>query len=115
MDPPQRSRTRTLQNSLADLHTRLTRTQRVDEPAARALREVLSDIERLLQQSPAAPAADTGADTGASAQAGAVPAPPESAERRHRLEGLEVQLEARHPALAATLRELIELLGQAGL
>lgn len=109
MEPTHRSRTRRLQHSLSDLHAQLARTPRVDEPAARALREVLADIERLLQQ------AGTAAREGAGVQTGPTAAPPQDLERRHRLEGLEVQLEARHPALAATLRELVELLRQAGL
>lgn len=80
-----------LQNALSQLHTLLMRTPRVDETSKRLLREVLSDVERLL------------------GSGGTV------AEGRSRLQALAVDFEAEHPSLAASLREFVDLLGQAGL
>jgi hypothetical protein len=88
-----------LQQSLSQLHAVLVRTPRVDESAKRLLREVLSDIERLLSNGGAARPAGSGA-----------PAVPLS-----RLETLAVGFEAEHPSLAASLREFIDLLARAGL
>jgi hypothetical protein len=81
-----------LQQSLARLHTELSTTARVDDASKRLLREVLNDIERLLRE-----------------QKTAAPAP------RPRLEALAVEFDAAHPALSASLREFIDLLGRAGL
>jgi hypothetical protein len=81
-----------LQQSLTRLRTELSATARVDDASRRLLREVLGDIERVLRdQKKLAP-------------------PP-----RSRLEALAVEFEAGHPALSAGLRELIDLLGSAGL
>ena len=88
-----------LQQSLSQLHAVLVRTPRVDESSKRLLREVLSDIERLLSNGGAVSAAGSGA-----------PAVSQS-----RLEALAVEFEAEHPSLAAILREFIDLLGRAGL
>ena len=88
-----------LQQSLSQLHAELVRTRRVDEASKRLLREVLSDIERLLSNAATAPAAGSGTR----------PAP------QSRLEALAVEFEAEHPSLAASLREFIDLLGRAGL
>jgi hypothetical protein len=83
-----------LQQSLARLRADLARTPRLDENSRGLLRSALTDIEARLSQRDAA--------------AGATAAP-------HRLEALAVGFESEHPALAAGLRQLIELLGQAGL
>jgi len=80
-----------LQQSLSQLHTVLMRTPRVDESSKRLLREVLGDIERLLNHG------------GAVAASGS------------RLEALAIEFEADHPSLSASLREFIDLLGRAGL
>jgi len=79
-----------LQHAISQLHTVLMRTPRVDEASKRLLREVLSDVERLL------------GNGGAVAPAGS------------RLEALAVDFEAEHPSLAASLREFVDLLGRAG-
>jgi hypothetical protein len=81
-----------LRQSLTRLHTELSATSRVDDASRRLLREVLSDIERVLRE-----------------EKKIAPAP------RSRLEALAVEFDARHPALSAGLRELIDLLGRAGL
>jgi hypothetical protein len=87
-----------LQRSLARVHAELAATPQVDERSRQLLREVLADIERLLDQQPASVAADES---------------PDSAPQR--LEGLAVQFEAGHPVLAASVRQFIDLLGRAGL
>jgi hypothetical protein len=88
-----------LQQSLSHLHAVLVRTPTVDESSKRLLREVLSDIERLLSNGGAVRAGGSGAP------AASLP----------RLEALAVEFEADHPSLAASLREFIGLLGRAGL
>ena len=77
---------------MARLHTELSATARVDDASKRLLREVLNDIERLLRE-----------------QKTLAPAP------RSRLEALAVEFDTAHPALSASLREFIDLLGRAGL
>jgi hypothetical protein len=81
-----------LRQSLTRLHADLSVTTRVDEAARGLLREVLSDIERLLRDDKAAAAASTS-----------------------KLEALAVQFDSKHPALSASLREFVDLLGRAGL
>lgn len=88
-----------LQQSLSQLHAELVRTPRADEASKQLLREVLSDIERLLSSPGAAPPA--GSRTRLAPQS--------------RLESLAVEFEAEHPSLAASLREFIALLARAGL
>jgi hypothetical protein len=86
-----------LQQSLSKLHELLVGTARVDDASKPLLRDVLGDIERLLSTAPARPVV-----------AGAEPA-------QSRFEALAVEFEAEHPSLSASLRELVDLLGRAGL
>jgi len=86
--------TSSLQQSLAKLRAELASANRLDDKARDRLHAALVDIEGRLQQKGAAPAADA--------------AP-------HRLESLAVGFEAEHPTLAASVRQFIDLLGQAGL
>jgi hypothetical protein len=81
-----------LQRSLAQLHDVLVGTPRVDAASKQRLRDLLDDIERLLDN-------------------GAV----EAAQSQSRLEALAVAFEAEHPSLSASLREFIDLLGRAGM
>ena len=83
-----------LQRALAALHTELARNTRLDDASRTALRGALSEIGGRLAQPDAAPA-------------------PAAASRR--LDALAVGFETDHPALAASVRQFIELLGQAGL
>ena len=83
-----------LQRQLAKLRAELANSPRLDDQARGRLHAALIDIEGRLQQKGAAPAADT--------------AP-------HPLESLAVGFEADHPTLAASVRQFIDLLGQAGL
>ncbi|MGH8230530.1 MAG: DUF4404 family protein [Steroidobacteraceae bacterium] len=93
------SRSGDLQRSLSRLHQLLARTSRVEQGSKQVLRELLTDIERLLGRDSAAPGSAAGM-------------PPAS---QSRLKALAVELEVEHPSLAAGLREFIDLLGQAGL
>ena len=88
-----------LQQSLARLHAELAAAPRVDPKARQLLREVLADIERILQQTPAR------GQSGEPAAERSVP----------RLEALAIEFDAEHPALAGSLRQLVDLLAQAGL
>jgi hypothetical protein len=81
-----------LQQSLTRLHAELSTAPQVDEASRHLLREVLGDIERVLkQQRPLAQAP------------------------RSRLEELAIRFDTGHPALSASLREFVDLLGRAGL
>ncbi|HEX4025731.1 MAG TPA: DUF4404 family protein [Steroidobacteraceae bacterium] len=93
-----------LRQSLTQLHAQLSATPRVDATARRLLREVLSDIERLLGAS-----GDGRNEAGVAAAAGGAVSAPQ------RLEALAVEFEARHPALSGALRQFVDLLGRAGL
>jgi hypothetical protein len=90
MDP------KTLSMQLAKLHEDLKGAPELDTQSRQLLGEVLGDIQRLM-----------------AAQAGA--APPTSPSLADRLENIVVRFEAGHPALAASSRRLIDLLGTAGL
>jgi hypothetical protein len=83
-----------LQRSIAKLRSELAGAQRLDHTSRGKLHAALVDIESRLNQKGAAPAADA--------------AP-------HRLEKLAVGFENDHPTLAASVRQFIDLLGQAGL
>jgi ribosomal protein L12E/L44/L45/RPP1/RPP2 len=88
------------------LHHLLVGAPRVDDASKRLLREVLGDIEKVLDQAPSsAAAAVPSAAAPSAAPAQALP----------RLEAIAVEFEAEHPALSAGLREFIDLLGRAGL
>ena len=86
------SKTDSLHQSLARLRARLSATTSLDAEARTLLHEIERDIERLNQ--------------GSAAQ---VPG------RRNRLETLAVKFEGEHPSVAAALREVVELLAQAGI
>jgi len=87
-----------LQQSLSRLHSQLAAAQRLDPKSRQLLREVLADIERVLKETPEAAPGAIRADRN-------VP----------RLEALAIEFEAVHPALAGSLRQLVDLLGRAGL
>jgi len=88
-----------LQQSLARLHAELGAASRVDPQSRQLLRELLADIERILQEG--------SADQKPSARRVERSVP--------RLEALAIEFEADHPALAGSLRQLVDLLGRAGL
>ena len=82
-----------LRQTLAALHRELSEAPTLDESSRQLLREIMADVERL-SASPAT-------------------APPTL--HRHRLEELAVGFEIEHPTVAAGLRQLMDLLANAGL
>jgi len=83
----------TLKKTLAALHQELSRARALDEESRQLLHEIMRDVEGLGPSSAIAP----------------------PTLRRHRLEELAVGFEIEHPKLAAGLRQLMDLLAQAGL
>jgi len=83
-----------LRDTLAALQEQLRRAPALDDEARVALRSVTADITRLL----ASPTGSAAVDPG----------------QAHRLESFAVRFEAGHPGLAASLREVVDLLGKAG-
>lgn len=75
---------------LAELHARLTHATSVDAGSRKLLKTVLHDIESALDKT------------------GGMPPEP-------RLEALAAKLDAEHPTLAATLRQIVDTLGTAGI
>ena len=87
-----------LRSALTSLHADLGRESAVDAESRTLLLQLLADIDRLLSQ-PAPKAA------------GAAP----TAGQLDRLRDMEAELEAKHPMLAATMREVIDMLTRMGL
>jgi hypothetical protein len=85
-----------LQTLLGKVHERLGEAGSVDTGSRELLAQVMRDIERALGQ---------GADTEVTT----------SQANTSRLESLAVRFEADHPALAASLRRLVDLLGEVGI
>jgi len=81
-----------LRNLLTQLHARLGSAQSLNDEDRRLLGTVLSDIEKVLT------ASDSTRPPSASG-----------------LEGLAAKFEADHPALAETLRRLVDALAKAGI
>jgi hypothetical protein len=94
-----------LQVLLARIHERLNEAGSVDAGSRELLTQVMGDIERAL-------AAQGAPTVGASTQGTPVPA---TEANTSRLEALAVRFEADHPALAATLRRLVDLLSEVGI
>jgi hypothetical protein len=88
-----------LNEQIRKLHEELANVRRLEPRSSQLLGEIMTDIKRLTDTSPAAPSP---------AAAGAVSLP-------DRLEEIAVQFEADHPTLAASSRRLVDLLGKAGL
>jgi len=84
-----------LRERLAKLHAELSDAHRGDPEAHRPLGEILPDIKRLAEQPEALGEADS-----------SLP---------QRLERVAVQFEAKHPALAGSVRRIVELLGEVGI
>jgi hypothetical protein len=90
-----------LHDLAAKLHAELTAALQDDPKSRESLSEMMSDINRLIDN----PLTGEGADT------------PVSTRRSlpDRLERIAVQFEAAHPTLAATARRLVDLLGEVGI
>lgn len=85
-----------LRELLARVHEHLGKAGSIDQDSRALLATVLIDIERALLRG------------GKSSVA-------KAAESAPRLEALAVQLETQHPALVHVLREVVDLLGKAGI
>ena len=81
-----------LRELLAQLHTRLGNAESLDGESRKLLTTLSDDIERALGR-----------------------ASEDTAPARTSLEGIAVQLEADHPAIANVLRQLVDALGKAGI
>ena len=86
----------TLRERLAKLHAELTNAHQENPETRKSLGEILPDVKRLVDQ--------VGADV--PAQARSLP---------DRLERVAVRFEAEHPTLAASARQLIDLLSDVGI
>jgi hypothetical protein len=98
-----------LQVLLARIHERLNEAGSVDAGSRELLTQVMGDIERALEaQGTLVQGAQGGPAQGA---------PPAQATEANtsRLEALAVRFEADHPALAATVRRLVDLLSEVGI
>jgi hypothetical protein len=93
----------TLRQLLARLHERLNSTSTIDPETRDMLSTVMHDIDAALWKV-GTPVTST-------------PVSPDArvAAAQPRLEALAVRFEAEHPSLAQTLRQIGELLGQAGI
>jgi Domain of unknown function (DUF4404) len=83
-----------LRQLLATLHQELGDAKSVDAESRRLMGVLITDIDRVLATSPAAP------------QAGRL---------RDRLEELLLRFEAKHPTIAVSMNELIDALAKAGI
>ena len=96
MDP------KTLREQLEKLHAELAGSGPVDAETRALLGDIMRDIARLTE---AARLQDP-----SSSAVGQPPGPSPAA----RLEGIAVRFEAGHPALSASIRRLVDLLGKVG-
>lgn len=87
---------RELREHLQQLHTELGDSGPVDAETRALLGDIMRDIARLTEPG------------------GAVATAPGAASPADRLEGIAVRFEAGHPALSASIRRLVDLLGKAG-
>jgi hypothetical protein len=99
-----------LQVLLAKVHERLSQSGYLDADSQAQLRQIESDIERALQQQNVASKAPIVAPAPVATEAASA-----AEDHGSRLEELAVRFEADHPSLAASLRQLTDLLGKAGI
>jgi hypothetical protein len=97
----------------AKLHAELSEALRADPKSRESLGDMMRDINRLIDNPPAAPPAK--AATPAAPAAAPPAAPPLDRSLPDRLEKIAVQFEAHHPTLAASARRLVDLLGEVGI
>jgi Domain of unknown function (DUF4404) len=90
-----------LRELLTRVHERLSKAATVDQESRRLLATLTRDIERALGSQPPASSAP-----------GKRRVPRDAVSR---LEALAAQFDAEHPALAQTLRQLVDFLGKAGI
>jgi len=101
-----------LRQLLARVHERLSSTSSVDPESREMLATVMRDIDGALSKGSAKGGAEPAAGT-----VSAVPVSPEArvSATAPRIEELAVRFEADHPTIAQLLRQIGELLGQAGI
>ncbi|HXS26479.1 MAG TPA: DUF4404 family protein [Steroidobacteraceae bacterium] len=97
-----RSPEESLRELLTRVHERLSQAATIDPESRRLLATLTQDIERALGTRPAAP--------GGGAQDRRI-----GSESVSGLEALAARFDADHPALAQTLRQLVDFLGKAGI
>ena len=95
------SREESLRELLTRVHERLSKAATVDQESRRLLATLTQDIERALGSGAAAPGAKEKHGVGREAVSN--------------LEALAARFDADHPALAQTLRQLVDFLGKAGI
>jgi hypothetical protein len=86
---------KTIRERLAHLHDELNDAHQATPAAQPGLNEILPDVKRLAE-------GDLGSSAG-------------NAALSQRLEKLAVQFEAAHPAIAGSVRRLVDLLGEVGI
>lgn len=89
--------TNPLNERIAALHAELSNTESVDAQGRELLMALLSDIARLLGEPDIVESLDN------------------KESQAERLEGLAVQFEAEHPAVAQALRQVVDALAKAGI
>ena len=85
-----------LRGKLSSLHEQLARSPAVDADSRQLLRTLLQDIEKVLEQPPRGAAA-------------------EAPVHASRLEEYAGRFDADHPALSGLLRQVVDMLGRAGI
>lgn len=95
------SREESLRELLVRVHERLSRAATVDSESRQLLKTLTGDIERALGSRAATPAGTEQRRVGRESVSG--------------LEALAARFDADHPALAQTLRQLIDFLGKGGI
>ena len=88
---------KTLRERLAKLHAELSNAHQVNPATRQTLGEILPDVKRMVDQP------------------GGLADEPQVKSLSDRLERVAVQFEAAHPTLAASARQLIDLLGEVGI
>lgn len=88
---------------LEKLHAELAASPQVDDALKQSLQALDQDIQRVLSQAPAEAAATASAEPGDEPDINAL------------AQALEAKLEAGHPYLVNTLRELMDRLGKMGI
>jgi hypothetical protein len=110
-----------LREHLETLHEELRAASEVDPHSKQLLGEIMQDIQRLMERSPASASSAGDAAPGSGIAPGLALAPDaagfatDEGSLPERLERIAVQFEVDHPTLAASSRRLVDLLGKVGL
>jgi hypothetical protein len=98
---------------LAQLHAELANNPPLDEALKQSLQVLNEDIQRVLTQ--AVSSTDAGDATDTQPLAATPPDTPDASDVQALVQTLETHLEAEHPYLVGTLRELVDRLGKMGI